>query len=68
MMYLHRIIRILPVVAMAILIYMTMMPVVSGGPMFKGGYHGTYACVKSWYWTLLFVQNYAVIDIVGKLD
>ncbi|KPU80571.1 uncharacterized protein Dana_GF18755, isoform B [Drosophila ananassae] len=63
MMYLHRIIRILPVVAMAILIYMTMMPVVSGGPMFKGGYHGTHFCARNWYWTLLFVQNYAVLNI-----
>ncbi|KAH8268343.1 hypothetical protein KR026_005457 [Drosophila bipectinata] len=63
MMYLHRIIRIVPVVAMAILIYMTMMPVVSGGPMFKGGYHGTFICARNWFWTLLFVQNYAVLDI-----
>ncbi|KPU80570.1 uncharacterized protein Dana_GF26962 [Drosophila ananassae] len=62
MMYLHRIIRILPVVAVAILIYMTMMPVVSGGPMFKGGYHGKHACEKNWFWTLLFVQNYAVVN------
>uniref|UniRef100_A0A6P4EQ16 Nose resistant to fluoxetine protein 6-like isoform X1 n=1 Tax=Drosophila rhopaloa TaxID=1041015 RepID=A0A6P4EQ16_DRORH len=63
MMYLHRIIRILPVVAIAILIYTTMMPVVSGGPMFKSGYHGKEYCEKGWFWTLLFVQNYAVLDI-----
>ncbi|KAH8268347.1 hypothetical protein KR026_005456, partial [Drosophila bipectinata] len=62
LMYLHRIIRILPVVAIAILIYMRMMPVVSGGPMFKGGYHATHACEKNWFWTLLFVQNYAVVN------
>ncbi|KAH8241176.1 hypothetical protein KR032_001435 [Drosophila birchii] len=63
LMYLHRIIRILPVVAIAILVYMTMMNVVSGGPMLKYGYHGKATCAKSWYWTLLFIQNYAVLDI-----
>ncbi|KAH8278495.1 hypothetical protein KR018_004087, partial [Drosophila ironensis] len=63
LMYLHRIIRILPVVAMAILIYMKMMNVVSGGPMMKSGYHGKEACEKGWFWTLLFIQNYAVVDI-----
>ncbi|KAH8347523.1 hypothetical protein KR059_012039 [Drosophila kikkawai] len=63
LMYLHRIIRILPVVAIAILVYMTMMNVVSGGPMLKHGYHGKVACSNGWYWTLLFIQNYAVLDI-----
>ncbi|KAH8280957.1 hypothetical protein KR054_005892 [Drosophila jambulina] len=63
LMYLHRIIRILPVVAIAILVYMTMMNVVSGGPMLKYGYHGKAACAKGWFWTLLFIQNYAVLDI-----
>ncbi|XP_070073178.1 nose resistant to fluoxetine protein 6 [Drosophila takahashii] len=63
LMYLHRILRIMPVVGMAILIYMTMMPVVSGGPMFKSGYHGKEACEKGWFLTLLFVQNYAALHI-----
>ncbi|XP_017084003.2 nose resistant to fluoxetine protein 6-like isoform X1 [Drosophila eugracilis] len=63
LMYLHRLIRIWPVVAMAILIYMRMMPVISGGPMFKSGYHGKEYCEKGWFWTLLFIQNYAVLDI-----
>ncbi|XP_020810588.1 nose resistant to fluoxetine protein 6-like [Drosophila serrata] len=63
LMYLHRIIRLLPVVAFAILVYMTMMNVVSGGPMLKYGYHGKAACSKGWFWTLLFIQNYAVLDI-----
>ncbi|KAH8247738.1 hypothetical protein KR038_009245 [Drosophila bunnanda] len=63
LMYLHRIIRLLPVVAFAILVYMTLMNVVSGGPMLKYGYHGKAACAKGWFWTLLFIQNYAVLDI-----
>ncbi|XP_017046377.1 nose resistant to fluoxetine protein 6 [Drosophila ficusphila] len=58
MMYVHRIIRILPVLAMAILIYVKLMPVVSGGPLFKSGFHGKEECVKGWYWDMLFVQNY----------
>ncbi|KAI8045768.1 hypothetical protein M5D96_001956, partial [Drosophila gunungcola] len=63
MMYLHRIIRILPVLAVAIIVYMTMMTVVSGGPLFKSGYHGKEACENGWFWTLLFIQNYAVLNI-----
>ncbi|KAH8412946.1 hypothetical protein KR009_006919 [Drosophila setifemur] len=63
MMYLHRLLRILPVVGMAILIYTKLMTVISGGPMLKSGYHGNEACEKGWFWTMLFVQNYAVLDI-----
>uniref|UniRef100_B3P8H1 GG12421 n=1 Tax=Drosophila erecta TaxID=7220 RepID=B3P8H1_DROER len=62
LMYLHRILRILPVVAIAILIYTKMMTVVSGGPMFKHGYHGMEYCENGWLWTLLFIQNYAVFQ------
>ncbi|EDX14074.1 GD18369 [Drosophila simulans] len=58
-MYVNRIIRILPVLAMAILIYVKLMPVVSGGPLFKSGFHGKEECVNGWYWDLLFIQNYA---------
>jgi len=65
-MYLHRIIRIVPVVAMAILIYMRMMTVVSGGPMLKNGYHGKESCEKGWFLTMLFIQNYAALHIVSN--
>lgn len=64
-MYLHRLIRILPVLAAAILIYTKLMPLVAGGPLFRSGYHGKEACEKGWYWTLLFIQNYATTDIVS---
>ncbi|XP_016949726.1 nose resistant to fluoxetine protein 6 [Drosophila biarmipes] len=63
LMYLHRMLRIWPVVAMAILIYLRMMPVVSGGPMFKSGYHAKESCERGWFVTLLFIQNYAVLHI-----
>ncbi|KAH8326529.1 hypothetical protein KR067_009928, partial [Drosophila pandora] len=58
LMYLHRLIRIVPIVAIAILVYVKMMPLVSDGPLFKGGYSGREACEAGWYWSLLFVQNY----------
>ncbi|XP_017145313.1 nose resistant to fluoxetine protein 6-like [Drosophila miranda] len=63
LMYLHRIIRIVPILAIAILVYIKLTPIVSGGPYFKGGFHGTAACEKGWFWTLLFVQNYATRNI-----
>lgn len=65
MMYLHRVIRIWPVLALAILIYVKMMPLVSGGPLFKSGFHGKEACINGWYWDLIFIQNYATQDVVS---
>ncbi|XP_043067645.1 nose resistant to fluoxetine protein 6-like [Drosophila bipectinata] len=65
LMYVHRIIRIWPLMAMAILIYMKLMPVVSGGPLFSGGYSGLSQCESDWYGSLLFVQNYFVNKCVG---
>ncbi|XP_026847268.1 nose resistant to fluoxetine protein 6 isoform X2 [Drosophila persimilis] len=35
LMYLHRIIRIVPILAIAILVYIKLTPIVSGGPYFK---------------------------------
>ncbi|KAH8337675.1 hypothetical protein KR074_006563, partial [Drosophila pseudoananassae] len=66
MMYLHRVIRIWPVLAIAILIYVKMMPVLSGGPLFKSGFHGKEACINGWYWDLIFVQNYATQDCLDQ--
>lgn len=65
-MYVHRIIRILPVLAMAILIYVKLMPVVSGGPLFKSGFNGKEECVNGCYWDLLFIQNYATKTVVSS--
>ncbi|KAH8241179.1 hypothetical protein KR032_001436 [Drosophila birchii] len=63
LMYLHRLIRILPVLGVAILVYMKLMTFVAGGPLFHSGFNGKEACEKGWYWTLLFIQNYATTDI-----
>jgi len=57
-MYLHRLIRILPILAIAILVYTKLMGVVAGGPLLKDGYSDKSECQKSWFWTLLFVVNY----------
>ncbi|KAH8337649.1 hypothetical protein KR074_002751 [Drosophila pseudoananassae] len=65
MMYLHRLIRIWPLMAVAILIYMKMMPVVADGPLFKNGYSGLTQCEAGWYWSLIFVQNYVSNKCVG---
>nr|XP_016931644.1 O-acyltransferase like protein [Drosophila suzukii] len=58
MMYLHRLIRIVPILAVAILVYTKLMGVVAGGPLLKDGYSDKSECQKSWFWTLLFVVNY----------
>ncbi|XP_017046357.1 nose resistant to fluoxetine protein 6 [Drosophila ficusphila] len=59
LMYLHRLIRIVPILAMALLVYNQLIGVLGDGPLFKGGYNGKASCEKSWYLTLLFVVNYA---------
>jgi len=50
---------------MAILIYMKIMPLVSGGPLFYDGFSGRNTCETNWFWTLLFIQNYATENIVS---
>ncbi|EDW83653.2 uncharacterized protein Dwil_GK13563 [Drosophila willistoni] len=60
MMYLHRYLRLTPVVAVAILIYMKILPLLGGGPIFSSALPDDYSvCEKTWYWTLLYLQNYA---------
>nr|XP_044251481.1 nose resistant to fluoxetine protein 6-like [Drosophila takahashii] len=58
LMYLHRFIRIVPILAVAILVYTKLLGVVAGGPLLKNGFSGKLVCQTSWYWTLLFVVNY----------
>ncbi|BFF91963.1 nose resistant to fluoxetine protein 6-like [Drosophila madeirensis] len=63
LMYLHRFIRIVPILAVAILVYMNLMTLITDGPLASGEYSGKEACEKGWFWTLLFVQNYATNNI-----
>ncbi|KAH8247742.1 hypothetical protein KR038_009247 [Drosophila bunnanda] len=58
LMYLHRWIRIFPILAIAILVYTNLMTAVAHGPLLKSGYTGKSACETGWYWTLLFVNSY----------
>ncbi|XP_044249206.2 nose resistant to fluoxetine protein 6-like isoform X1 [Drosophila takahashii] len=58
LMYLHRLIRIVPLLAMSILIYTKLMGLVADGPLFKGGFSGKTVCENGWYRTMLFVNNY----------
>ncbi|XP_022209522.2 nose resistant to fluoxetine protein 6-like isoform X3 [Drosophila obscura] len=63
LMYLHRFIRIVPILAVAILVYMNLITVITDGPLTYREYHGKEACKKGWFWTLLFIQNYATTNI-----
>ncbi|KAH8382323.1 hypothetical protein KR009_002919 [Drosophila setifemur] len=65
LMYLHRLIRIFPIMAMAIPIYMKMMPLLADGPLFKDGFSGLEECKVTWYWSLLFMQNYVSNRCLG---
>ncbi|EDV53996.1 nose resistant to fluoxetine protein 6 [Drosophila erecta] len=65
LMYLHRLLRIVPLLAMAIVVYMKLMPIIADGPRFASGYTGKVACENGWYWTLLFVNNYTGDMCVG---
>ncbi|XP_030568502.1 nose resistant to fluoxetine protein 6-like [Drosophila novamexicana] len=60
LMYLHRYLRLTPVVALAILCYMRILPLLGAGPLYKGLVAQLSApCEDNWFWTLLYVQNYA---------
>ncbi|XP_017046351.2 O-acyltransferase like protein-like [Drosophila ficusphila] len=65
LMYLHRLIRIVPLLAFAIVVYMKLMTLIAGGPLFSGGYSGKTVCENGWYWTLLFVNNYTTNMCIG---
>ncbi|KAH8241178.1 hypothetical protein KR032_001437, partial [Drosophila birchii] len=64
LMYLHRLIRIVPILAVAILVYTKLMTVVADGPLLQN-YSQKTACETGWYWTLLFVNNYTNAKCLG---
>jgi len=68
-MYLHRYLRLTPILAIAILFYMKILPLWESGPL-KGSisFDDYSACESTWYWTLLYVQNYATDSLVGSFD
>lgn len=66
-MYLHRYLRLTPILAMAIIVYMTILPRMGDGPLYGSVTFDDYTqCERTWFWTLLYVQNYATHEIVGS--
>lgn len=66
MMYLHRYSRLAPILAVAILLYMKLIPLMSDGPVTDKIHFDNYDyCKDNWYWTLLFLQNYATPHLVS---
>ncbi|XP_026849662.1 nose resistant to fluoxetine protein 6 [Drosophila persimilis] len=64
MMYLNRYLRLTPLLALAIPIYMRILPILGDGPLYGSVSFDNYAsCSDSWYLTLLYVQNYATDSI-----
>ncbi|KAH8415320.1 hypothetical protein KR222_003250 [Zaprionus bogoriensis] len=63
LMYLHRYLRLTPMVAMAILVYLSLMPLMADGPLSDRGFDDYSKCERTWFWDLLYVQNYATDDI-----
>ncbi|XP_017156723.1 nose resistant to fluoxetine protein 6-like [Drosophila miranda] len=59
MMYLNRYLRLTPLLALAIPIYMRILPILGDGPLYGSVSFDHYtSCSDSWYLTLLYVQNY----------
>ncbi|KAL7743224.1 hypothetical protein ACLKA6_016170 [Drosophila palustris] len=59
LMYLHRIVRLTPVLAVAVLLFMTLFPRLDSGPLWTQFTSSTQLCSDTWWATLLYVQNYA---------
>ncbi|XP_062140090.1 nose resistant to fluoxetine protein 6-like isoform X2 [Drosophila sulfurigaster albostrigata] len=63
LMYLHRYLRLAPLVGVAILVYMQLLPLLVSGPLSNNGVDDFEKCERTWFWSLLFVQNYATTEI-----
>ncbi|XP_060647040.1 nose resistant to fluoxetine protein 6-like isoform X1 [Drosophila nasuta] len=64
MMYLHRYLRLTPVLGVAIPMYMKLLPLMSDGPVTGRVTFGDFdVCKRTWYLSLLYVQNYATGDM-----
>ncbi|EDV92767.1 O-acyltransferase like protein [Drosophila grimshawi] len=64
LMYIHRYLRLTPILAVAILFYMTLLPHLGEGPLIHKVRFDDYSrCERTWFWTLLYLQNYATSEI-----
>ncbi|XP_030378183.1 nose resistant to fluoxetine protein 6-like [Scaptodrosophila lebanonensis] len=60
LMYLHRYLRITPMLAILILVCMKLKPYMADGPLINSITFDDFSvCERTWFWTLLYVQNYA---------
>ncbi|XP_054728349.1 nose resistant to fluoxetine protein 6-like [Anastrepha obliqua] len=59
MMYIHRYLRLTPVLAVAVLFYMSLFNYIGSGPIWKSFTVANEMCDKTWWATILYVQNYA---------
>ncbi|XP_068155410.1 nose resistant to fluoxetine protein 6-like [Drosophila tropicalis] len=62
LMYLHRYLRLTPVLAIAVLVYWKLLPHLVKGPLSDQGFADYSVCERNWYKTLLYIQNYASND------
>ncbi|PSN40341.1 hypothetical protein C0J52_17059 [Blattella germanica] len=64
MFYIHRFIRIMPVLVMIVLLEASLMSKIGSGPLWELGVVNTLQknCKKYWWSTLLFVQNYVNVE------
>lgn len=67
MMYLHRILRLVPMVALAILLYSTIYSRMTDGPLWTVLSSFFDMCQHTWWYTLLFIQNYEYYENMVKL-
>ncbi|XP_046867260.1 nose resistant to fluoxetine protein 6 [Drosophila willistoni] len=63
LMYLHRYLRLTPILAIAILVYWKLLPRMVRGPLSDQGFSDYSVCEWNWYKTLLYIQNYASTDL-----
>ncbi|KAH8304724.1 hypothetical protein KR044_007256, partial [Drosophila immigrans] len=69
LMYLHRIVRLTPVLAVAVLLFMTLFPRLDDGPLWQQFTSSSQLCSDTWWATLLYVQNYAAAGrMVSRLN
>ncbi|XP_030378336.1 nose resistant to fluoxetine protein 6 [Scaptodrosophila lebanonensis] len=59
LMYLHRLVRLTPVLAVAVLLFVTLFPRLDSGPLWQEMTSSYQLCKSTWWATLLYVQNYA---------
>lgn len=57
-MYLHRYLRLTPMVGIAIMVYMSLLPHLVDGPQADKGFSDYSICRSTWYLDILYVQNY----------